>query len=119
MHKHEDVRDAASQQILSRLEEIKHKVDSLGQTHAFALRLDKKEIEAVVRNLFKNQKRKAQAYLAANGERSVNEIADHLGMPRQNVGQLLKSLADEDLLETFPVGRRDVWNKLPVDRTVG
>lgn len=109
----------ATQQILSRLGEIEHKVDSLGQTHAFALRANRAEIVAVVTQIFRNAKRKAQVYLAVNGRRSVNEIADHLHMKRQNVGVILAALRDEDLLGSIPQGGRDIWHKLPVDRTIG
>jgi DNA-binding transcriptional ArsR family regulator len=72
-----------------------------------------------VKKVFKGSKRKAQVYLAANGSRSVGDIADHLGMKRQNVGRELKILAEEDLLTVFPEGGRDVWCKLAVDRTIG
>lgn len=109
----------ANQQILSRLANIEQKVDSLGQTHAFALRADKEKLFAEVKQIFKDSKRKAQVYLAANGKRSVNQIAEHLGMKRQNVGPLLRALKEEDLLEVFPFGGSDVWHKTPVDRTVG
>jgi hypothetical protein len=109
----------ATQQILSRLGEIEHKVDSLGQTHAFALRVDKERVFGEVKEIFRDSLRKAQVYLAANGARSVNAIADHLGMKRQNVGAILKTLAEENLLESLAVGGSDVWHKLPVDKTVG
>ncbi len=113
-----DLNDA-TKQILSRLGEIEHKVDSLGQTSAFALRVDKDRLFAEVKQVFKDSKRKAQVYLAANGRRAVGEIADHLGMKRQNVGRELKVLSEESLLKVFPEGGRDVWYKLPVDQTIG
>jgi hypothetical protein len=109
----------ATQHILSRLGEIEHKVDSLGQTHAFALRASRDQIIGVVTQIFRNAKRKAQVYLAANGQRSVNEIADYLGMKRQNVGVILAALGDEDLLGFVSRGGRDIWHKLPIDRTIG
>lgn len=103
----------------SRLGLIDHKVDSMGQTQAFALRMNRDEMEAVVKNIFKNAKRKAQVYLAANNRRSVNDIADHLGMQRQNVGTILAALREEDILGVYPEGGRDIWYKLPVDKTIG
>ncbi len=113
-----DLNDA-TKQILSRLSEIEHKVDSLGQTSAFALRVDKERLFAEVKQVFKDSKRKAQVYLAANGRRAVGEIAKHLGMKRQNVGRELRVLAEESLLKVFPEGGRDVWYRLPVDQTIG
>jgi len=113
-----EIKDA-TKHILSRLGEIEHKVDSLGQTSAFALRMDKDRLFSEVKEVFKDSKRKAQVYLAANGQRAVGEIAEHLDMKRQNVGRELKVLAEESLLKVFPEGGRDVWYKLPVDQTIG
>jgi DNA-binding transcriptional ArsR family regulator len=113
-----DLKDATNH-ILSRLGEIEHKVDSLGQTSAFALRMDKERLSVEVKQVFKDSKRKAQVYLAANGQRAVGEIAAHLGIKRQHVGRALKVLAEESLLKVFPEGGRDVWYKLPVDQTIG
>jgi biotin operon repressor len=107
------------QQILSRLAKIQHKVDSLEQTQAFALRADAERHFASAKAIFKNSKRRAQVYLAANGQRSVQEIGQHLNMQRQNVGPELKVLREEGLLEIIDeVGGRDVWAKTPIDRSV-
>jgi DNA-binding transcriptional ArsR family regulator len=107
------------QQILSRLAKIEHKVDSLEQTSAFALRAEEDKHFAVVKKIFKSSKRKAQVYLAADGRRGVQEIAEFLGMKRQNVGPELKLLAEEGLLELIDsFDGRDVWGKKPLDRTL-
>jgi len=107
------------QQILSRLARIEHKVDSLEQTTAFALRAESDKHFNSVKEIFGKSKRKAQVYLAVDGQRSVQELADHLKMKRQNVGPDLKSLADEGLLEIVDnEGGKDIWGKKPVDRTL-
>lgn len=107
------------QQILSRLAKIEHKVDSIDQTAAFALRADSQRHTAEVKKIFKNSKRRAQVYLAANGSRGVEEIAKHLGMQRQNVGPDLKLLREEGLVEIVDtVGGRDIYAKKPVDHTL-
>jgi hypothetical protein len=60
-----------------------------------------------------------QVYLAANGARSVQEIAAHLKMKRQNVSPELKVLAREGLLEIVDeVGGRDVWAKTAIDKSL-
>ena len=82
------------QQILNRLATIEHKVDSLDQTTAFALRADFEKHAAEVQKIFKKSSRRAQIYLAADGTRSVEEIARHLRMMRQNVGRELRLLAE-------------------------
>jgi predicted transcriptional regulator len=107
------------QQILSRLGKIEHKVDSMDQTQAFALRAEAAKHFATVKTIFRNSKRRAQVYLAADGSRGVQEIAEHLGMQRQNVGPDLRVLADEGMLEISDTsGGRDIWGKKPIDRTL-
>lgn len=108
------------QQILSRLSRIEHKVDSMDQTQAFALRADADKHFKSVEAIFKSGKRRAQIYLAADGVRGVQEIAAHLKMQRQNVGPELKKLASEGMLELVDTagGKKDIWAKKPVDRTL-
>ena len=107
------------QQILNRLAKIEHKVDSLEQTTAFALRAEADKHFASAKSIFGSSIRKAQIYLAADGMKSVQEIANHLSMKRQNVGPELKKLSDEGLLEIIDTaGGRDIWSKKPIDRTL-
>jgi DNA-binding transcriptional ArsR family regulator len=107
------------QQILNRLGKIEHRVDSIDQTSAFALRAEEEKHLQVVRGIFGSSKRRAQVYLAANGHRGVQEIAQHLGMKRQNVGSDLNVLYTEGLLELGDsVGGRDIWAKKALDRTL-
>lgn len=107
------------QQILSRLARIEHRVDSIDQTSAFALRAEEEKHRQSVRKIFQRSRRRAQIYLAANGQRGVQEIAKHLNMKRQHVGRGLKALAAEGLLELVDsVGGRDIWAKKALDRTL-
>jgi DNA-binding MarR family transcriptional regulator len=107
------------QQILNRLASIEHKVDSIEQTNAFALRAEAEKHFAEVKKIFGRSLRRAQVYLAADGVRSVQDIAQHLSMKRQNVGPDLKCLADEGLLEVVDSeSNRDIWAKKPLDRTL-
>jgi DNA-binding transcriptional ArsR family regulator len=107
------------QQILNRLANIEHKVDSIDETNAFALRAHAGEHQKSVKEIFKRSKRKAQVYLAADGSRGVAEIAKHLGMKQPNVTRELKFLKEEGLLELIEAsGRQDFWGKKPIDRTL-
>ncbi len=107
------------QQILARLANIEHKVDSIEQTNAFALRAEAEKHFAQVKKIFGRSIRRAQVYLAADGALSVQEIGAHLGMKRQNVGPDLKHLGDEGLLELVDShSNKDIWAKKPVDRTL-
>jgi hypothetical protein len=107
------------QQILSRLAHIEHKVDSIDETNAFALRADEDRHFETVRKIFKKGRRRAQVYLAANGNRGVVEIAHHLSMKTPNVSPQLKFLKEEGLLELVDAsGRQDFWTKKSIDRSL-
>ena len=107
------------QQILSRLAHIEHKVDSIDETNAFALRAEAAKHKETVKKIFKYGKRRAQVYLAADGTRGVVEIAQHIGMKAPNVSPQLRILKEEGLLELVDAsGRRDIWAKKAIDRTL-
>ena len=107
------------QQILRRLANIEHRVDSLDQTTAFALRADAERHHESVRAIFGKRKRRVQVYLAANGERSVQKIAELLKMKRPNVSKELTFLQKEGLLEVTENMRGETyWSKKPIDKTI-
>jgi DNA-binding transcriptional ArsR family regulator len=118
MSKKEKAEDR-DQQILSRLAHIEHKVDSIDETNAFALRADESKHMETVKKIFKRGLRRAQVYLAADGTRGVVEIAEHLGMKQPNVTPDMRILKEEGLLELVgAAGRRDIWAKKSIDRTL-
>jgi DNA-binding transcriptional ArsR family regulator len=118
VHRH-DRADDRDQQILSRLAHIEHKVDSIDETNAFALRADADKHHETVKKIFRRGRRRAQIYLAADGTRGVVEIADHLKMKCPNVSPQLRILKEEGLLELVDTsGRRDIWAKKAIDRTL-
>lgn len=107
------------QQILNRLANIEHRVDSIDQTNAFALRAEDEKHRNSVRQVFGKSLRRAQVYLAANGHRGVEDIATHLGMKRQNVGADLQKLQVEGLLGIVgSTGGKDIWAKKALDKTL-
>lgn len=107
------------QQILSRVARIEFKIDSLEKTTAFALRADAKKHLDEVKKIFNRGKRRAQVYLAANGHRNVQQIAEHLHMQRQSVTKELKVLLEEGVLEIVDTnGSANIWGKNALDRTL-
>lgn len=107
------------QHILNRLAAISHRVDSIDQTQAFALRADADRHFEQVRLIFGKSMRRARVYLAANGQRSVGEIAKHLNLAQPNVSLELRALGDEGLLEIILAERgSNYWGKKPLDRTL-
>jgi DNA-binding transcriptional ArsR family regulator len=107
------------QQILNRLAHIEHKVESIDDTNAFALRAEAEKHTITVKKIFRRGKRMAQVYLAADGTRGVAEIADHLGMKQPNVSRVLRTLKEEGLLQLIDVpGRQDFYAKKAIDKTL-
>jgi len=107
------------QQILNRLAHIEHKVNSIDETNAFALSADADRHMETVRKIFKQGKRRAQVYLAADGTRGVVEIAQHLKMKTPNVSPQIRLLREEGLLELVDAtDRRDIWAKKAIDKTL-
>ncbi len=108
------------QQILRRLANIEHRIDSLQQTTAFALRAEAERHFESVREIFGKSLRRVQVYLAANGERSVQDIAVLLEMKKPtNVSRELTKLQQEGLLEIFEKdGGETYWGKKPIDKTI-
>jgi DNA-binding transcriptional ArsR family regulator len=107
------------QQVLSRLARIEHKVDSLDQTTAFALRADSAKHQESIREIFGTSARRAQVYVAADGHKTVQQIASHLKMKAPNVSKELGILKTEGLLElTSTSAAGDVYSKKAVEKTL-
>jgi DNA-binding MarR family transcriptional regulator len=107
------------QQVLSRLAHIEHKVESIDETNAFALRADSEKHMQTIKAIFKNGRRRAQVYLAADGTRGVVEIAQHLDMKTPNVSPQLRFLKEEGLLQLIDApGRQNFWAKKSIDKTL-
>jgi Mn-dependent DtxR family transcriptional regulator len=91
----------------------------MDQTQAFALRAEAEKHRNTMKEIFRKGKRRAQVYLSADGSRGVEEIAKHLGMKAPNVSVELKLLHEEGMLEIVDAtGRRDIWGRKPIDRTL-
>lgn len=111
--------EGRDQQILRRLANIEHRIDSLEQTTAFALRAEADRHYESVKAIFGQSRRRVQVYLAATGQRSVQEIADLLDMQQSAVSRELGNLQREGLLEVLEQeGGRHYWGKKQIDRTI-
>ena len=107
------------QHILRRLVNIEHKIDSIEQTTAFVARANYERHSESVRQIFHGSTRRAQVYLAANGQRSVQDIAALLGMKQPNVSRELEKLGSEGLLEIIEKDAgKAYWGKKPIDKTI-
>lgn len=114
-----DIVEDRDQQILRRLNNIENRLNSLDQTNAFALRADAERHFESVHKIFRKSCRRVQIYLAANGNRSVQDISNLLGMKSPNVSDDLVYLQTEGLLEIKDqIGGKAYWGKKPIDHTI-
>jgi hypothetical protein len=72
-----------------------------------------------LREFFGRGARRADVYLALSPEKNISEVADGLGMKRQNVWKEVALLRDAGLIVPFHTGGRgDVWVRNPVIESV-
>lgn len=120
MTRQEQAQDSgAAEEILRRLSNIEKKVESLDETTAFAMRSSRDEHRKTLDEVFGKSWRRAQVYLAANGRRSVNDIATLLGMKPPNVSIELAKLEKGGLLSVASTGGSNYWGKKPIDDSLG
>jgi len=101
MEKNNPVENDRDQQILRRLSNIEFKVESLDQTTAFAMKSDYEKHISTIKKIFGNSKVRAQAYLAADSNRTVNDISELLNKKMPNISPELSNLQNEGLLEVI------------------
>ena len=111
--------DDTNSEVLRRLAMIEAQVTSLDETSAFALRANRDEHMQTVRSIFGKSKLRAKVYLAANGKRRVQDIADLLNITKQAVSPHLLHLAEQGLLAPLPNGKEVYYAKKRLDRTLG
>lgn len=106
-------------EILRRLANIEFQVTSLDESTAFAMRANRDELLQAVDGVFRKSRQLAQIYVAANGKRSVNDIADITKAKKQNVSPQLKKLYEEGLLLPHTDGNQILYRKKKLDQTLG
>lgn len=107
-------------EVLRRLIAIDHKTDSMEDSLAWLVRANSPQLKGELIEAFGKGKRRIQVYLALDGNRNVNAIADHLGIKRQNVTRELKWLRDRRLVDVVEAeGSGVVYAKKFFDAVVG
>ncbi|MGE3961365.1 MAG: hypothetical protein AB7F65_06740 [Dehalococcoidia bacterium] len=108
----------STSEILRRLENIESRITSLDETDAFALRANRETYLEIISQIFGRSEVRAKAYLAADGTKTVQELADEIGVKRPNAGTELRLLAAEGLLEARQDGAQVFYGKKALDRTL-
>ncbi len=106
-------------EVIRRLGNIEYRVASIEETTAFSFRANREEHLTIIRGIFGKSRVRALAYLAADGTRSVQEIADLVGQKRPNVNAELRLLHEEQLLSAQVDGNQTFYHKKPFDRALG
>lgn len=109
----------ADAEVLRRLANIEFQITSLDESTAFAMRANRPELLEAVDGVFGSSKQRAQVYVAANGKRSVNEIAALIGAKRPNISKHLQLLVDEGLLLPHIEGNQTLYRRKKLDQTLG
>ena len=83
----------------TRLIKIDHRTENMQDSLGWLVVASAPQLSAQLLAAFGTSKRRAQVYLALDGRRSVNEVADHLGMKPQNVSIELTILKKKRLID--------------------
>jgi DNA-binding MarR family transcriptional regulator len=78
--------------------EIKYKVDGIEKSVDLLLRANRKQIIEDLMAFFGKSKDRVKVFLAIDGEKSVNQIAEELKMKDQNVSKRITELEREVLI---------------------
>jgi DNA-binding transcriptional ArsR family regulator len=102
------------------IKEIRWRQESMDGSMDLLLKANREAIMADIEDFFGNSKRRAQVYLAVDGERSVGEIAQLLNMKMPNVSSDLSKCAEEGLIERIPDPSKGgfVWKKKRIDKVL-
>jgi predicted transcriptional regulator len=80
------------------LREIKAKVEGIDKSVDLLVRANRKQIIEDLMAFFGKSKDRVKVFLAMDGEKSVNQIANELGMKVQNVSKRITELDREGLI---------------------
>lgn len=102
------------------IKEIRWRQESIDGSMDLLLKANREAIIAEIGNFFGNSKRRAQVYLAVDGDRSVGEITQLLNIKMPNVSTDLSKCADEGLIERIPAPSKGgfVWKKKRIDKVL-
>jgi predicted transcriptional regulator len=102
------------------IKEIRWRQESMDGSMDLLLKANKAAIMTEIDNFFGESRRRAQVYLAVDGNHSVQEIAKLLDMQMPNVSSDITKCADEGLIERIPASSRGgiVWKKKRIDKVL-
>jgi len=93
--------------------EINYKMDDVEKSVGLLLKARRQEvIDDLMENCFRRSIEKIRVFLAIDGESSVNEIANKLGIKSPNVSRHMKDFIENDLVKMKSTeGTRTIYEK--------
>jgi DNA-binding transcriptional ArsR family regulator len=109
-----------SDELSQDIREIKWHQEAIDSSMELLIRANKAPILAEILSFFGNSRRRAEVYLAVDGDLSVSDIATELQMKPPNVSTELTLLNDFGLIETGKLdGPTIIYKKRRIDRILG
>ena len=87
------------------IKEIKWKVEGIDKSIDLLVRANRKEIISDIMQFFGKSKERVRVFLEIDGERTVGQLSDSLGMKSENVSRRITEIADEGLIQVKKVIR--------------
>jgi DNA-binding transcriptional ArsR family regulator len=87
------------------IKEIKWKVEGIDKSIDLLVRANRKEIINDIMQFFGKSKERVRVFLEIEGEKTVGQLSDSLGIKTENVSRRLTELTDEGLIRVKKVTR--------------
>ena len=107
-----------SDEVAKDIREIKWHQEAIDSSMELLIKANRDAILAEIIKFFGRSKRRAQVFLAVNGERTVEDITELLNMQKPNVSTELTRLKEEGLIEIKRITSEGyyVYKKRRVDK---
>jgi DNA-binding transcriptional ArsR family regulator len=109
----------ADKEILDRLIRIDNRTDAIQHNLGWLVRANEPQLEAKLIAAFGKSVRRVQVYVALDGVKNVNEIAEALGIERPNVSREVAWLKKKGLIDVADVsGQGNIYQKTIFDSII-
>jgi predicted transcriptional regulator len=109
----------ADNKILERLVRIDNRTDAIQHNLAWLVRANEPELKVTLIAAFGNSVRRVQVYVALDGTKNVNELADFLSIHQPHVSREIKWLKKKGLIDLAEGnGQGSVYQKTIFDSII-
>jgi DNA-binding transcriptional ArsR family regulator len=109
----------AKNEALERLIRIDNRTDAIQHNLGWLVRANEPQLKETLINAFGNSVRRVQIYVALDGVKNVNQIADALGMLRPHVSREIIWLKKKGLIDVAEAsGQGNIYKKTIFDSII-